>query len=316
MKHSVRKYLGILLSIVFLAGLLPLGQIAAAEVSKHPIVVNGGKAYSDSARTNVITEAEEGAVFYIGYDEPGEGKYVAEIKMGSYTLDVMDYDGGLQMGKEPITVDVITGNRMSYLVDLTSGSTTIPANVYAYNHAWGSSGFPLPLGTKDLDLNGSGKTDVSITWAAADDPTASAVVHPDCDAISYIVVPTAETNTPYFEIIYMFTDDLILKFDANGHGTAPSDELVKLGDKPVKPKDPTASGWTFCGWYVDKECKTAFDFDRMLDANMTIYAKWIKDGSSPETGDDNQIGLLVGLLLLSVSALAWITISQKKKENI
>ena len=63
-------------------------------------------------------------------------------------------------------------------------------------------------------------------------------------------------------------------FNANGHGTAPAAQTVTSGSKATKPTDPTASGYTFGGWYTDSACTKAYSFDTAVTANITLYAKW------------------------------------------
>ncbi|MCR5271656.1 MAG: InlB B-repeat-containing protein, partial [Lachnospiraceae bacterium] len=41
-----------------------------------------------------------------------------------------------------------------------------------------------------------------------------------------------------------------VSFNANGHGSAPSSQTVNYGNKATKPSNPTASGYTFGGWYT------------------------------------------------------------------
>ena len=43
-------------------------------------------------------------------------------------------------------------------------------------------------------------------------------------------------------------------FNANGHGTAPAAQSVEYGGKATQPTAPTASGYTFGGWYTDRAC--------------------------------------------------------------
>ena len=45
--------------------------------------------------------------------------------------------------------------------------------------------------------------------------------------------------------------------------------------KKSKVKDPTRTGYQFLGWFLDKELKTAATFPRVINEDMTIYAKWI-----------------------------------------
>ncbi len=65
-----------------------------------------------------------------------------------------------------------------------------------------------------------------------------------------------------------------VSFDLNGHGDGVMPEIVRHGDKAIKPADPTATGWTFGGWYKEKTCKNAYDFDTPVTADITLYAKW------------------------------------------
>ena len=53
--------------------------------------------------------------------------------------------------------------------------------------------------------------------------------------------------------------------------------------KVKKPADPGRVGYLFGGWYTDETCGdvNAFDFDRQLYEDITLYAKWTKD-SAPE----------------------------------
>ena len=64
-------------------------------------------------------------------------------------------------------------------------------------------------------------------------------------------------------------------FNANGHGTAPSSQDIVEGGKVTKPSDPTATGYTFGGWYKEAGCVNAWNFstDTVTEAT-TLYAKW------------------------------------------
>ena len=50
---------------------------------------------------------------------------------------------------------------------------------------------------------------------------------------------------------------------------------VKSGDKAAKPADPEKEGCAFDGWYQDAECNAAFDFEQVITADTTIYAKFV-----------------------------------------
>ena len=67
-----------------------------------------------------------------------------------------------------------------------------------------------------------------------------------------------------------------VNFDSN-QGTAVDSQLVAVGDKVVKPADPTKKGYTFSGWFTDEDCTKAYDFDAAVDGTepeFTLHAGW------------------------------------------
>ena len=71
-----------------------------------------------------------------------------------------------------------------------------------------------------------------------------------------------------------------LVFDANGKGaTYNAPIFIKSGETTYQPTNATEekmhrSGYTFEGWYKDKECTQLFSFGGELDDYTIIYAKW------------------------------------------
>ena len=83
-------------------------------------------------------------------------------------------------------------------------------------------------------------------------------------------------------------------FDSN-EGTAVDSQLVPVGDKVAKPADPTKEGYTFSGWFTDKDCTNAYDFDDPVDGTQpefTLYAGWkaVPATVEPGTGDNGNNG--------------------------
>ena len=70
-------------------------------------------------------------------------------------------------------------------------------------------------------------------------------------------------------------------------GSKVSEKFAGNGEKLEKPENPTREGYTFEGWYTDKECTVAFDFDKdLIEKDITLYAKWEKKKETPASTPD------------------------------
>ena len=72
-----------------------------------------------------------------------------------------------------------------------------------------------------------------------------------------------------------------VKFDAQG-GSSVNGQTPASGSTVTKPTDPTREGYTFAGWYTDEACTKAYDFSVAVTADITLYAKWIKNAVAPD----------------------------------
>lgn len=66
------------------------------------------------------------------------------------------------------------------------------------------------------------------------------------------------------------TETVTVSFDTDG-GTAVLPVEVAKGETMHEPNEPTKTNWTFTGWYLGDE---KFDFNRPIDADMTLKAGW------------------------------------------
>ena len=83
------------------------------------------------------------------------------------------------------------------------------------------------------------------------------------DAASFII----ENTTLYAK----YDDPCTVTFN----GTDIAAVVVAKGNKVAKPADPAKAENVFGGWYADSEFAAEFDFSAAIEADTTIYAKWI-----------------------------------------
>ena len=63
------------------------------------------------------------------------------------------------------------------------------------------------------------------------------------------------------------TDPVYVRFESNG-GSTVEKQKVQMGSVATEPDDPTKSGYTFYGWYKDKNFTgKEFDFENTAVAN-------------------------------------------------
>ncbi|MFT9820382.1 InlB B-repeat-containing protein [Lysinibacillus sp. NPDC056185] len=72
----------------------------------------------------------------------------------------------------------------------------------------------------------------------------------------------------------------VVTFDSNG-GSEVSSQTVGYNELVKAPAAPKKEGYTFDGWYKDKELTVLWDFAKeVVTQNVTLYAKWTKDNTS------------------------------------
>ncbi len=62
-------------------------------------------------------------------------------------------------------------------------------------------------------------------------------------------------------------------FDSNG-GSQVATQRIDQGDKVTKPEDPNKVDHEFVGWFTDLLLTEIFNFDSIIENNLTLYAKW------------------------------------------
>ncbi len=83
---------------------------------------------------------------------------------------------------------------------------------------------------------------------------------------------------------YLQEEKYTVSFELNGHGKKIDSQTVVKGNKATMPPTPEESGWIFLGWCSDASCKVGFSFNKAINSDTILYAKWEKiEGNSTPT---------------------------------
>ena len=67
-----------------------------------------------------------------------------------------------------------------------------------------------------------------------------------------------------------------IHFNSMG-GSEVADIVLSEGTTFVLPDDPTKTGYTFAGWYLDESYQTIFESTSQLMDGIVLYAKWVEE---------------------------------------
>ena len=97
----------------------------------------------------------------------------------------------------------------------------------------------------------------------------------DQDATEYSAGATYTMPTKNVTLTAQWLSGYSVTFNMQGHGDAIAAGAVSIGDAAEEPEAPTASGYSFHGWYEEAGCENEWDFSTVLTGNITLYAKWL-----------------------------------------
>ena len=188
---------------------------------------------------------------------------IGKLTLNNVTVtgNTADYGSGIRTNASPdVTVSgdiIIRDNSAGKYPDmlLNSSKLAVDANGPGANSYISVSAIPAPTSTVPVSLTGTNNADYS-GYFHTDNP-------------DYAII-NGESNT-----VMLVMGEYTVTFDANGHGTAPTQQKTTYGGKITEPAAPTAENYYFQGWFKESTCENMWDFDSdIVTANITLYAKW------------------------------------------
>ena len=120
------------------------------------------------------------------------------------------------------------------------------------------------------------------------------------------------------DIYAKWIDDSVVRFETSG-GSVVEDVYVPYGEKLEKPRpDPSKSGYTFGGWYVDAELTEEYDFDADIEEEsvFTLYAKWNEVVYAPAYTVDAPAGVKISPAYAYPGATVTVTIEDADLDGV
>lgn len=108
------------------------------------------------------------------------------------------------------------------------------------------------------------KTSTSSTTSSSTTETTS--------TIETTTTTTEDESTSSIKILATYT----VTFNYGYTGKENTTASVTEGSSVTRPTDPTRSGYTFNGWYIDSECTELYDFNSEVTGDLTLYASWLE----------------------------------------
>ena len=231
----------------------------------------------------------------VSFDKSGKWYAVGKYKSGNTTAyttkkDEWTNNTTLSMGSydEPyweVTPPAVSDFTVSVSGYLSGTGTSNDPYIVQYGKALTVN---LSGSKAKTDVNSTLQYNTSGTWNTTTSKTISNITSATKTSITVKMrchnSTASLSGTESSKTIYYRSEDVYtVTFDANGHGTAPTAQTVSQGSKATQPAAPTATGYTFGGWYREAGCTNAFDFNTEINANITLYAKWTANTNTAYT---------------------------------
>jgi len=197
---------------------------------------------------------------------------IGKLTLNNVTVtgNTADHGSGIRTNASPdVTVSgdiIIRDNSAGKYPDmlLNSSKLAVDANGPGANSYISVSAIPAPTSTAPISLTGTNNADYS-GYFHTDNP-------------DYAII-NGENNT-----VMLVMGEYTVTFDANGHGTAPTQQKTTYGGKITEPAAPTAENYYFQGWFKESTCENMWDFDSdTVTADIVLYAKWSECDHSGNT---------------------------------
>ncbi len=255
---------------------------ATPQISDFTFTAPTDLVYDGNGKTATVTaNAGIGTVTVVYYKADGTRLNIAPVDAGAYT----------------VKIDAAKGDNYTAVTDLTDNTWTFEIKqatpVLAENSTMEAERVRRGQKLSTSEINGvvnnlKGES-LEGTWTWKNDRemektgtfTETAVFTPTDanyapieETVSVTVYRTSSGGGGNSTAYYTVT------FDTQG-GSETDSKRVARNKSVTEPEEPTKDNCTFEGWFTDKDCTEAYDFDTKITKSMTLYAKWAEETTEP-----------------------------------
>ena len=241
----------------------------------------GGQGGQSGKEVSSITVSKEPAktAYFVGEEFSAEGGEITVTYADDTTETVSMTDSAVTLSEVNTTISDENAATAKKTVTVRYGGKSARFDVTVSHQVYQV--------TYDLGYEGAAKEPVAVKKDSPiqrpADPTRENCVFDNWYADAALTVPY-DFSAPVTQDLTIYAkwleDSLYynVTFDSNYAGAVEGEpQKVQEGGKAVRPTtDPARKGYAFDGWYADADGAAAFDFERVITADTTVYAKWTR----------------------------------------
>lgn len=133
-------------------------------------------------------------------------------------------------------------------------------------------------------------SNASITWSSSNanvmsnDGVVTRSISDELVTMTFVITYHDETKSGSIFLVVLGSNQYYsVTFESNG-GTEIDEQSIIKNATVVEPEDPTKEGYHFVAWYVDESLHTIYDFNTIVNQDLTLYAKWQLENQFVYTG--------------------------------
>ena len=150
-----------------------------------------------------------------------------------------------------------------------SVSETMPAENTTLTASWTINQYTITFDSDGGTAVSAITQDYNTSVTAPENPTKEGHTFSGWDQVIPTVIPAESITIKAVWTVNQYT----ITFDSNG-GSAVSAITQDYGTSVTAPSNPVKEGYTFSGWFLDKELSNSYSLNSMIADDITLYALW------------------------------------------